>query len=192
MCKIFLYYGVKRQIMKSISNTQKRKLGTISIFITMAMIAVTPVVMSTDVYAQRESRSAGLADGDGDDKSEFFVKECRSKILTDSPEGEMLGWTPDGNDVTFTIEDKCYYKDDSTVLINVVDGGANFEVCNVDFADDKRFFEVFCNAPPAEGSELHYIIFVDEKSVVGMEAPTPEEEKPSAVLEREQQNSTQQ
>ena len=178
--------------MKLITNTQKQTLGTLSIFITVAMIAVTPVVMSTDVYAQRESRSSAFAEGDGDDQSEFFIKECRSKILTDSPEGNSLGWTPDGSDDTFIIEDKCYYKDDSTVLINVVDGGANFEVCNVDFADDKRFFEVFCNAPPAEGSELHYVIFVDDKTVVGMEAPTPEEEKPSAVLEREQQNSTQQ
>lgn len=179
--------------MKSISSTQKLKLVTIAVFITAAMIAITPVVTSTDAFAaQRESRSSANADVSGMDEAESgSFGPCQAKTLTDSPEGNSLGWTPDGSDDTFTIEDSCYIQDDSTVLINVVDGAANFEVCNVDYASDNTFFEVFCNAPPADGSELHYIIFVDFKDVVGMEAPTPEEEVPSDVLAR-QQNSTQQ
>ena len=156
------------------------------------MITFTPVVSSTDAFAaQRESRSSALDEGSGvSPESGTFGLPCLAKTLTDSPEGNSLGWTPDGSDDTFTIEDTCYIQDDSTVLINVVDGGANFEVCNVDYASDDTFFEVFCNAPPADGSELHYIIFVDSKDVVGMETLTPEEEIPSDLLAG--QNSTQQ
>jgi len=177
--------------MNSIANTQKQKLVTIAVFITAAMIAITPIVTSTDAFAaQRESRSSALAEAPGDTPQSVFGP-CLSKTLTDSPDANNLGWNPDGSVTTFTIEDPCYIKADSTVLINVKDGGPNFEVCNVDFASDFGFFEVFCNAPPAEGSELHYIIFVDFKHVVGMEAPTPEEEVPSDIAAR-QQNSTQQ
>jgi hypothetical protein len=173
-------------------NTQKLKLVTIAVFITTVMIAVTPIVSSTDAFAaQRDSRSSALAEGPEVSPESGAFGPCLAKTLTDSPDGNSLGWDPSGSATTFTIEDPCYIKADSTVLINVKDGGPNFEVCNVDFASDFGFFEVFCNAPPAEGSELHYIIFVDFKHVVGMEAPTPEEEVPSDIAAR-QQNSTQQ
>jgi hypothetical protein len=179
--------------MTSIFNTQKLKLVTIAVFITAAMIAVTPIVTSTDAFAaQRESRASALAESSGDtpESGIFGPWSCASKTLTDSPDGNNLGWDPNGSADTFTIDEPCYIKSDSTVLVNVKDGGPNFEVCNVDFASDFGFFEVFCNAPPAEGSELHYIVFVDFKDVVGMEAPTPAEEVPSDIAAR--QNSTQQ
>ncbi len=178
--------------MNSIANTQKQKLVTIAVFITAVMIAITPIVTSTDAFAaQRESRSSAIAEAPGDISASGIFGPCLSKTLTDSPDANNLGWNPDGSVTTFTIEDPCYIKADSTVLINVKDGGLNFEVCNVDYASDFGFFEVFCNAPPAEGSELHYIIFVDFKHVVGMETPTPQEEIPSDIAAR-QQNSTQQ
>ena len=57
--------------MISISNTQKLKLVTIAVFITAAMIAVTPVVTYTDAFAaQRESRSSTNADVSGMDEAE--------------------------------------------------------------------------------------------------------------------------
>ena len=179
--------------MKSIGNTYKLKLVTIVVFITAAIIAVTPIVTSTDAFAaQRESRSSAPSDVSGFDMSgSSSFGPCDAKTLTDSPQGNSLGWDPNGSADTFTINDSCYIKSDSTVLINVKDGGPNFEVCNVDYASDYDFFEVFCNAPPADGSELHYIIFVEDKVVVGMEAPTPEEEIPQDIAKR-QQNSTQQ
>jgi hypothetical protein len=181
--------------MKSIVNTHKLKLVTIAVFITAAMIAVTPIVTSTDAFAaQRESRSSAPADVSTFDMSGSSpFGPCDAKTLTDSPQGNSLGWRPDGSEDTFTIDDSCYIKSDSTVLINVKDGGANFEACNVDYASDFGFFEVFCSAPPDDGSELHYIIFVEDKDVVGMEAPTPEEEVPQDVAKRQQSsNSTQQ
>ena len=199
MSKIFLYYGTKRQLMTSI-NTQKLKLGTIPIFIIGAMIALPPIVMSIDAYAagmMRESRSSALAEGGPGDTAETGISginSCQSKMLTDSPEGNSLGWTPDGEDTIFVIEDSCFLKADSTVLVNIKDGGANFEVCNVVYATEGNttdFFEVFCSAPPADGSELHYIVFWGQKDIVGMEAPTPEAELPSDISAR-QQNSTQQ
>ena len=183
--------------MESIANTQKLKLVTIAVFITAAMIAVTPIVTSTDAFAaQRESRSSALAGESGTSETTGFSGEpwsCSSRTLTDTSPGNNLGWNPDGVTTTFSIDEPCYIKSDSTVLVNIKDGGPNFEVCNVDFASDDTFFEVFCNAPPAEGSELHYIVFVDFKDVVGEEAPTPEEEIPSDIAGRQQQqNSTQQ
>jgi hypothetical protein len=183
--------------MKSIGNTHKLKLVTIAVFITAAMIAVTPIVTSTDAFAaQRESRASALAEASGDTPETtgiFGPWSCASKTLTDSPDGNNLGWDPNGSADTFTIDEPCYIKSDSTVLVNIKDGGPNFEVCNVDYASDFGFFEVFCNAPPAEGSELHYIVFVDFKDVVGMEAPTPEEEVPQDIAKRQQtSNSTQQ
>ena len=82
---------------------------------------------------------------------------CASKIINDSPEGNALGWDPDGSKTTFSIDEPCYLEQDSTVLINVKDGAANFEVCNVDYRTD-NFFEVFCDAPPSDGSELRYLV----------------------------------
>ena len=181
--------------MKSMTNTPKLKLVTIAVFITATMIAVTPVIMSTDVYAaQRESRSSASSEGSGatTESGLFSPWSCATKILTDSPDGNNLGWNPDGiSEDTFVIDEPCYIKSDSTVVVNIKDGGPNFEVCNVDYSSDFDFFEVFCNAPPAEGSELHYMVLVDFKDVIGMKAPVPEEQIPSDIAAR-QQNSTQQ
>ena len=68
--------------MTSISNTQKLKLVTIAVFITAAMIAVTPIVTSTDAFAaQRESRASALAESSGDtpESGVFGPWSCASK-----------------------------------------------------------------------------------------------------------------
>ena len=61
--------------MTSISNTQKLKLVTIVVFITTAMIAVTPIITSTGAFAagMRESRSAALAEPSGIEATESGV-----------------------------------------------------------------------------------------------------------------------
>lgn len=65
-------------------------------------------------------------------------------------------------------------------------------MCNVDYYSDKGFFEVFCNDPPADGSELRYMVLVQDFGfdIIGAE-PTPMEEIPQDILARKQPtNST--
>jgi hypothetical protein len=113
---------------------------------------------------------------------------CAAKVISDSPEGNALGWNPNGTDTIFTISEPCYFEDDSTVIVNIKDGGSNYEVCNVDFSDN-QFFEVYCNAPPDEGSQLRYMVIVQDLEVIGGQ-PIPLEELPEEIAERKQ-NATQ-
>jgi hypothetical protein len=130
--------------------------AAIIIFVAITTISAAPLLISTNASAQQ--RNAALGGGDGP----WF---CGNKLLKDAPAANDLGWNPDGAETVFTISDPCFLQVDSIVLLNVKDGGPNFEVCNVDYMYDGAF-EVFCNSPPAEGSELHYNILYDDKTVI--------------------------
>jgi hypothetical protein len=119
-----------------------------------------PAIISIDVYAQRDMRSSTPSDETNKESTPSSPWSCASKVIKDSPEGNALGWNPDGTRTAFTIDEPCYFKADSTVLVNIKDGGKNFGVCNVDFSTD-GFFEVYCNAPPSDGSELRYLVLVE-------------------------------
>ena len=93
---------------------------------------------------------------------------CAANIIMDTAEGNQIGWNPDGNETVFTLSEPCYLESDSTVLVNIKDAGGNFESCNVDFFAN-GFFEVSCNNPPTDGSELHYMVLVLKKDVLGEE-----------------------
>jgi hypothetical protein len=176
--------------MKSIANFKQLTMITIAIFITVALITATSAIMSTNAYAERSMRAS--SDG-GEESTGAFGSDtpwsCASKVLTDSPEGNALGWNPNGGRTIFPIDEPCYLENDSIVLVNVKDGALNFEVCNVDYSTD-GFFEVFCNAPPAEGSELRYSVLVQDFGfdVIGA-IPTPMKEVPQDILERQQQTN---
>lgn len=154
-------------------------MGKIAIFIAAAIIATTPAIASLNANGQRDITSTV---GEGEP---WF---CDSKLLMDAPRANNLGWNPGENRTAFTIQDDCYVKNDSIVLLNVNDGGVNFEACNVDYIPgDSGAFEVYCSSPPAEGSELHYTILVDYKEVIAEEI-----EETAAEIPGRQQNSTQQ
>src|SRR5688500_4156017 len=132
--------------MKSIDNRKKRlPVLTIAIFITAALVLATPAIMSTHTYAQP-------------------APTCQpetAKVLKDSPEAEVLGWNPDGNQTRFMISEPCYTDEKSIVLVNTKDGDLeepyNVEVCNVDYSEPAKF-EVYCNNAPFDGSELRYVV----------------------------------
>jgi hypothetical protein len=174
--------------MKSIANIKKLSMVTIAVFISAALIMAIPAIMSIDIYAQRDMRSY-TPSVEAKETTPSSPWSCASKLIKDSPEGNALGWNPDGTRTAFTIDEPCYFKADSTVLVNIKDGGINFAACNVDFSTD-GFFEVYCTAPPSDGSELRYLVLVDWLDVIGA---TPTKDLPSDLEERnEQTNATQQ
>jgi hypothetical protein len=194
--------------MKSIANTNKLTMTTMAIFIAATLITSIPAIMFTDAYAQRDMRSSGqsMAAKSGSGAGTDLVPSpfpnspwsCASKIIKDSSEGNNLGWNPDGTITTFTINEPCYREFDSVVLVNIKDGGSNFEVCNVDYHTDipeipLRSFEVHCDQPPADGSELRYMVLVKWLEVIGVDQLPPLEELPQELMERQQKaNATQQ
>lgn len=184
--------------MKSTDNIKKSTALTIAIFITAALIAATPVIMSPTVYADHPGErppptatlvpeSIGPMPTIGETVTNPLHWSCAAKAVNDSSEGNSLGWNPNGTDVVFTISEPCYQEGDSTVLVNIKDGGSNFEVCNVDYGVN-GFFEVYCDAPPSEGSQLRYMVLVEDLDVIGTPM-IPLEELPADLAAR--QNATQ-
>ena len=160
----------------------------LAIFISAALIMSIASIMFIDIYAQRDMRSS-VPSVEVKESAPSSPWSCASKVIKDSSEGNALGWNPDGTRTSFTIDEPCYLKSDSTVLVNVNDGGTNFAACNVDFSTD-GFFEVYCNSPPSDGSDLRYLVLVKSLEIVGA---TPTKELPSDIQERNQQtNATQQ
>jgi hypothetical protein len=78
-----------------------------------------------------------------------------NRILLDNSEGNIIGWNPNGNRMSFTIFDEQFNPDTSTVIVNTFQ--SNFVVCNVDYMYDGAF-EVNCTNAPANGGQLHYTI----------------------------------
>jgi hypothetical protein len=78
-----------------------------------------------------------------------------NRILLDNSEGNVIGWNPNGNRMSFTIFDEQFNPDTSTVIVNTFQ--SNFVVCNVDYMYDGAF-EVNCTNAPANGGQLHYTI----------------------------------
>lgn len=187
--------------MKSTVNIKKLTALPIAIFLTAALIAATPVIMSPTVYADhpgvRETPTETLVPETisspmsmstmGETVPNPLHWSCAAKEVTDSPEGNSLGWNPNGTDVQFTIAEPCYQEGDSIVLVNIKDGGTNFEVCNIDYGVN-GFFEVYCDEPPSEGSILRYMVLVEDLDVIGT-PNIPVEELPADLAAR--QNSTQ-
>ena len=186
--------------MKSIANLNKPTMVTIAIFITATLIAATSAIMYTNAYAERGMRSLELAEaGEGTTSGMFPPSSpwsCASKVIKDSSEGNELGWDPNGATTTFTINEPCYREFDSVVLVNLKDGGSNFEACNVDYHTDipeipLRSFEVHCDQPPADGSELRYMVLVDDwgLDIIGADPLPPVEELPKEFVDRQQQSN---
>ena len=194
--------------MKSIDNKKKLTALPIAIFLTAALIAATPVIMSPTVYTDHPGerlaptetivpqstspqstspQSTSPMGIMGETVTNALHWSCAAKAVNDSPEGNSVGWNPNGTDVQFTISEPCYQEGDSIVLVNIKDGGANFEVCNVDYGVNE-FFEVYCDAPPSEGSQLRYMVLVEDLDVIGT-PNIPMEELPADLAAR--QNSTQ-
>ena len=159
----------------------------ISIFISAALIMSIASIMFIDIYAQRDMRSSAPS-VEAKESTSASPWSCASKVIKDSSEGNAVGWNPNGIRTAFTIDEPCYLKSDSTILVNINDGGKNFAACNVDFSTD-GFFEVYCNSPPSDGSDLRYLVLVKSLEIVGA---TPTKELPSDILERNQlANATQ-
>jgi hypothetical protein len=78
-----------------------------------------------------------------------------NRILLDNSEGNIIGWNPNGNRMSFTIFDEQFNPDTSTVIVNTFQ--SNFVVCNIDYMYDGAF-EVNCTNAPANGGQLHYTI----------------------------------
>ena len=158
---------------------------SIAIFISAALIMSIASIMVIDIYAQRDIRSSAPS-VEVKESTPSSPWSCASKVIRDSPEGNALGWNPDGTRTAFTIDEPCYIKSDSTVLVNINDVGITFAACNVDFSTD-GFFEVYCTAPPSDGSELRYLVLVEPLEIIGA---TPAKELPSDIIERNQQTNT--
>lgn len=158
-----------------------RLMKSIAIFISTALVMSIASIMFIDIYAQRDMRSS-TPSVEAKESTSSSPWSCASKIIKDSAEGNALGWNPDGTRTAFTIDEPCYLEEDSTILVNINDGGKNFAACNVDFSID-GFFEVYCNAPPSDGSQLRYLILVEWLEIIGA---TPTKDLPSDIAERNQ------
>ena len=80
---------------------------TITIFIAEAFIMSIPAIISIDVYAQRDMRSSTPSDETNKEFTRSSPWSCASKVIKDSPEGNALGWNPDGTRTAFTIDEPC-------------------------------------------------------------------------------------
>lgn len=95
-----------------------------------------------------------------------------NRILLDNGEGNIIGWNPNGNRMSFTIFDEQFNPDTSTVIVNTFQ--SNFVVCNVDYMYDGAF-EVNCTNAPANGGQLHYTIVNLPASDEGAQATVPQQ-----------------
>ena len=148
-------------------NTIKKLVPILSLIFIGLTITVILIISPTNSYAVRGMPFA-----------------CATNIIKDTTEGNQMGWNPDGNETVFTLSETCYLENDSTVLVNIKDGGGNFESCNVDFFAD-GFFEVSCNNPPANESELHYMVLVLKKDIIGGE-PANQTIIPEELVQRQE------
>ncbi|MGA7978157.1 MAG: hypothetical protein WB975_13055 [Nitrososphaeraceae archaeon] len=139
----------------------KTRIGVIIVLLTgVAVSGIASVLPVTYAQEQQQGRA----------ESAVSSSTCPAKLVRDTAAGNAVGWDPNGARRTFLIHDNCYIAGDSTVLVNLK--GAGFEVCNVDWnlaSGSNRYFEVHCDVAPANFSELHYIIFIQNKVVLGAE-----------------------
>ena len=104
-----------------------------------------------------------------------------NRILLDNSEGNVIGWNPNGNRMSFTIFDEQFNPDTSTVIVNTFQ--SNFVVCNVDYMYDGAF-EVNCTNAPANGGQLHYTIVNLPSSDEGAQA-TVAQQVANQIAQRE-------
>jgi hypothetical protein len=104
-----------------------------------------------------------------------------NRILLDNSEGNIIGWNPNGNRMSFTIFDEQFNPDTSTVIVNTFQ--SNFVVCNVDYMYDGAF-EVNCTNAPANGGQLHYTIVNLPSSDEGAQA-TVAQQVANQIAQRE-------
>ena len=104
-----------------------------------------------------------------------------NRILLDNSEGNVIGWNPNGNRMSFTIFDEQFNPDTSTVIVNTFQ--SNFVVCNVDYMYDGAF-EVNCTNAPANGGQLHYTIVNLPASDEGVQA-TVAQQVANQIAQRE-------
>ena len=104
-----------------------------------------------------------------------------NRILLDNSEGNVIGWNPNGNRMSFTIFDEQFNPDTSTVIVNTFQ--SNFVVCNVDYMYDGAF-EVNCTNAPANGGQLHYTILNLPSSDEGAQA-TVAQQVANQIAQRE-------
>ena len=104
-----------------------------------------------------------------------------NRILLDNSEGNVIGWNPNGNRMSFTIFDEQFNPDKSIIIVNTFQ--SNFVVCNVDYMYDGAF-EVNCTNAPANGGQLHYTILNLPSSDEGAQA-TVAQQVANQIAQRE-------
>ena len=116
--------------------------------------------------SQQRSAALGSAQTSLQQTSLGLSSNIKVNILKDTAEFHAKGWDPNGKATTFLISESIINPNKSVVLINTVQ--SNFVVCSVDWLTT-GYFEVNCNNPPADGAELHYIVFNGKSPVMSAE-----------------------
>jgi len=103
-----------------------------------------------------QSPSFPIKDITGNDVSPNFMIQ---KILTDEPNGNNLGWNPDGVGTNFVIEDSDIKAPLSNIHIslNTQSSVAGEGGCTV-FLIELVAFHFTCSSPPPNHAKLHYLI----------------------------------
>jgi len=105
-----------------------------------------------------------------------FPQKLKHRVLLDNAFGNSQGWTPNGSQKTFWIQDSFTSLSFSSVLVNTKQ--SNFVVCSVDYLTDLAF-EVNCDKAPANNAELRYTIFNTFSGV----SPFEEEAEPELPMD---------
>lgn len=159
----YLYSG---QLLMQVYKSGKTRIGVMIMLLTGIAIAGIASMLPANTSAQQQRAETALS-----------IASCPPKLIKDTPPGHDVGWDPDGTNDRFLINDSCYLASDSTVLVNIRDGGFAPSVCNVDWTSsdpNTNSFEIKCDVAPANATELRYIIFYAPFTVIGGENATAE------------------
>ena len=144
----------------------KTRIGVIIMLLTGIAVAGIASTLPANTFAQQQRAETAIS-----------IASCPPKLIKDTTSGHDVGWNPDDVRDSFIINDSCYFASDSTVLVNIRDGGFAPTVCNVDWTSqdgNSNSFEVKCDRAPANATELKYIIFYAPFTVIGGENVTAE------------------
>jgi hypothetical protein len=135
-----------------------------------------------------QSPSFPIKDITGNDVSPNFMIQ---KILTDEPNGNNLGWNPDGSGTAFAIADSDIKAPLSNIHISVnlqsgVAGAGGCTVFNIETAG----FSFNCSSPPPNHAELHYLIIKLPAQITASSAPVSSSEStPSSTHQSNSSNN---
>ena len=111
-----------------------------------------------------------------------------NRILLDNSEGNVIGWNPNGNRMSFTIFMSNLILITSTVIVNTFQ--SNFVVCNVNYMYDEHLKSI-AQTLQQNGGQLHYTIVNLPSSDEGAQATVAQQVADQIAQRENAANQTQ-